>query len=322
MPTLFFSYSHKDEALRDQLETQLIMLKRQGIIETWHDRRISVGEEVDGAISVHVEQDDIIALLVSPDFLASNYCYDIEMARAMERHESGDAVVIPIILRPCEWQAAPFGKLLAAPTDARAVTQWPDKDEAFLNVTRSIRGAAEKLRCTHERAAPSQTVRNGENYVAAPIAPQPPRSSNLALSKQFTDRDRDQFKLDAFDYMASFFENSLKELGQRNSGVEGAFRRVDANRFFATAYRDGKAVARMTVFMGGMLGNGISYLQGETTESNSCNETVTVEADDQAMFLKPIGIAGYGMTDRGSKLTFEGASELYWANFIAPLQQR
>lgn len=122
MATLFFSYSHKDEALRDQLETQLAMLKRQGVIETWHDRRIVAGSDLDHAINAHVETDEVILLLVSPDFLASDYCYEIEMTRAMERHAVGEAVVIPIILRPCDWHGSPFGKLVATPPDGRPVT--------------------------------------------------------------------------------------------------------------------------------------------------------------------------------------------------------
>lgn len=124
MASLFFSYSHSDERLRDQLEKQLSMLKRQEVIETWHDRRIGAGAEIDQSISEHVENDDVILLLVSPDFLASDYCYDKEMQRAMQRHDAGSAVVIPVILRACEWHGAPFGKLLATPTDGRPVTQW------------------------------------------------------------------------------------------------------------------------------------------------------------------------------------------------------
>ena len=92
LAAVFFSYSHADEGLRDQLEKQLAVLKRQSVIETWHDRRIGAGAEGDSAISGHVEHDDIILLLVSHDFLASNYCYDREMLRAMERHEAGEAI--------------------------------------------------------------------------------------------------------------------------------------------------------------------------------------------------------------------------------------
>jgi hypothetical protein len=88
MPSVFFPYSHADEALPDQLDKQLAMLNRQGVIETWHDRRIGAGQNIDQAIDDHINHDEIILLLVSPDFLASDYCYDIEMKRAMERHHA------------------------------------------------------------------------------------------------------------------------------------------------------------------------------------------------------------------------------------------
>jgi hypothetical protein len=116
-PTLFFSYSHIDEALRNQLEVHLFALKRQGLISTWHDRRIIVGSHVGDAIDANLEAAQIILLLVSSDFIASDYCYEREMMRAMERQESGDARVIPVILRPCDWHDLRFGKLLAAPRD-------------------------------------------------------------------------------------------------------------------------------------------------------------------------------------------------------------
>ncbi len=99
-PTLLFSYSHVDETLRDQLEVHLSALKRQDLISAWHDRRITGGSELGKSIDAHLESAEIILLLVSPDFIASDYCYDREMARAMERHEKGEAKVIPVILRP------------------------------------------------------------------------------------------------------------------------------------------------------------------------------------------------------------------------------
>lgn len=92
MLTVFFSYCHADEALRDQLERQLKILQRQGLLETWHDRRIQAGQEFAGEIDAHIEAAQIILLLVSPDFLNSNYCYEIEMARAlgvMRRRSTG-----------------------------------------------------------------------------------------------------------------------------------------------------------------------------------------------------------------------------------------
>ena len=142
---LFISYSHKDEALRDELETHLAILKRQGAIETWHDRKIGAGTEWANQIDDNLKKADIILLLISSYFLASDYCYDIELKLAMERHEAGEALVVPIILRPVDWSGAPFGKLQAFPKDAKAITTWTNKHEAFMNVAQGIRTAAERL---------------------------------------------------------------------------------------------------------------------------------------------------------------------------------
>src|SRR5690242_14033992 len=117
MVKLLFSYSHKDEEFRDELDAHLSLLKRQGRLLTWHDRRITAGEDLDSTIGNELESSQIILLLVSANFLASNYCYEIEMQRAIERHKNGTAVVIPVILHPCDWHSAPFGKLRATPTD-------------------------------------------------------------------------------------------------------------------------------------------------------------------------------------------------------------
>ena len=120
MPRLFFSYSHADENLRDQLETHLSALRRQEIISSWHDRRITAGTEVGSAIDSHIDTADVILLFISPDFIASDYCYVREMKRALERHQKSEARVIPVILQPCDWHDLPFGKILATPMDGRS----------------------------------------------------------------------------------------------------------------------------------------------------------------------------------------------------------
>lgn len=143
---VFFSYSHQDERLRNELENHLSLLKRQGVIDIWSDHRIGPDEEIGGEIDRHLESADIILLLVSPDFLNSDYCYNIEMKRAMEHHEHGEARVIPTILRPCDWKSAPFGKLKAIPSDGKPVTKHQTLDDAFLDVARAIRDVAQQLR--------------------------------------------------------------------------------------------------------------------------------------------------------------------------------
>lgn len=329
LATLFFSYSHKDEELRDQLETQLAMLKRQGVIETWHDRRIGAGQELHAQISDHVENDDIILLLVSPDFLASDYCYDQEMLRAMARHDAGEAIVIPVILRASEgWTGAPFGKLNAVPADGKPITLAPDRDQAFVEVAAAIRKAAARL---GPKPMPSPQAAQRMRDTASPQSlagfgaaeSLAPRSSNLRLAKTFSERDRDRFKVESFEYIARFFETSLGELEARNPGIEGSFRRIDANRFTASIYRAGQAIASCTIFIGSsMLGDGIAFAHGETSSGNSLNENLSVAADDQSMFLRSMGMASFArQRDEEVKLSQEGAAELYWGMLIAPLQQ-
>jgi hypothetical protein len=317
--SVFFSYSHVDEALRDELEKQLAMLKRQGVIGAWHDRRISAGQELHSAISDKLETADLILLLVSPDFLASDYCYENEMFRAMERHDAGEATVVPVILRPCDWHGAPFGKLMATPPDGRPVTQWPDRDQAFLEVTKAIRSALREV--SPIAGSPTLSTRGAVERFPERPAPTPIRSSNLRVTKVFTDRDKDLFRLEAFEYMAKFFENSLAELAARNADIEGTYRRVDANGFTAIAYRNGRAVARCAISTAsGGFHSGIAYSASDTL-TNSFNEKMWVNADDQSLFLRGLGMASFGRGRAGEdKLTMEGAAEAYWSMFVQPLQ--
>jgi hypothetical protein len=142
---VFFSYAHKDEKMRDELEKHLSLLKREGIITGWHDRKIVAGQEWGNEIDTHLNTAKVILLLVSSDFIASNYCWDIELKRAMERHEANEARVIPIILKPVDWKSAPFARLQVLPKDGTPVIKWGSRDEAFENITQGIRAALEEL---------------------------------------------------------------------------------------------------------------------------------------------------------------------------------
>jgi internalin A len=143
---IFYSYSHKDESLRDQLETHLKILQRSGLIESWHDRNIGSGEEWKRRIDENLEAADVILLLVSADFIASDYCFEKEMKRALERHKEKKARVVPVILRDCNWKKAPFAWLQALPRDGRAVTKWRDKDSAWRNISEGIEKVIYEMR--------------------------------------------------------------------------------------------------------------------------------------------------------------------------------
>ncbi|HEY4036170.1 MAG TPA: toll/interleukin-1 receptor domain-containing protein [Ktedonobacteraceae bacterium] len=144
--TLFYSYAHNDEALRKELEKHLSLLRNQGLIAPWSDRDINAGTEWANLIDDHLDTAHIILLLISPDFLASNYCYSIEMKRALERHRAGEARVIPILLRPVDWRDAPFSMLQALPRNAQPVTKWSNRDSAFEDIAKQIRKVVDELR--------------------------------------------------------------------------------------------------------------------------------------------------------------------------------
>nr|WP_321458899.1 toll/interleukin-1 receptor domain-containing protein [uncultured Vibrio sp.] len=207
MVELFFSYCHKDEDFRNELEVHLALLKRQGVISTWHDRRIIAGSEIDSNISTHLESANVIVLLVSPYFLASDYCYEKEMARAIERHQSDEAIVIPVILHPCDWHAAPFGKLLATPTDGKPVSMFANQHEAFSIVAQDIRKAVESFGTSQKESVltPNSTIKDG-------FSSSLPRSSNLRVKRSFSDHEKDEFLESSFEYI---YPLSLKILDFR-----------------------------------------------------------------------------------------------------------
>jgi hypothetical protein len=143
--SLFYSYAPEDEELRKRLEIHLSSLRREGLISGWHEGLIVPGTDWAQNIHDHLNESSIILLLVSPDFLASDDRYNVEMQRALERHERREARVIPIILRPCDWQQAPFARLQCLPRNCRPITTWRNRDEAFLDIVQGIRQVIAQL---------------------------------------------------------------------------------------------------------------------------------------------------------------------------------
>lgn len=165
---IFCSYSHSDEELLVQLKKHMAVLKRQGVIESWDDREITPGSLLDKTIQEELDRADLILLLVSPDFLASYYCYQVEMGKALERCQKGEAALIPIILRHCDWQNTELINFMALPKDGKPImgSHWTDRDAALLDVVQGIR---RKL----------QEMQGGDLKVAA--APGRPTASRLLV---------------------------------------------------------------------------------------------------------------------------------------------
>ena len=321
MMEVLFSYSHADEDLRNKLEIHLAMLKRDGLISAWHDRRITAGRELDPAINEHIETAGIILLLVSPEFLASEYCYEIEMKRALERHDAGEARVIPIILRPCDWLNSPLKRLRATPRDGKPVVKHANIDDAFLEIAQDIRAAIAELRpvpgsITAAAPTPSAPRHSGTAHADS-------RSSNLRIKRTFSDHERDQFLEESFGYIANYYENSLSELKARNPQIEVRFRRIDANHFTAAVYRNGRKESGCTLWLGGDFGrHAIYYSASDEGRDNSWNEQMNVDDDGHNLVLSPLGMLSLARGKENERgLTQEGAAEYFWPQLVDRLQR-
>jgi CheY-like chemotaxis protein len=152
--TLFYSYAHEDEPLRDELQDHLAILERRGVIRSWHDRAIVPGHDWSQEIDQHLREADLVLLLISKDFVASDYIMGVELGLAMQRQQRGEATVVPILLRPVDLQPEdahdmPFVNLLkpqGLPRDLKPVTTWSNRDEAWTQVASGLRATVNAIR--------------------------------------------------------------------------------------------------------------------------------------------------------------------------------
>jgi CheY-like chemotaxis protein len=176
---LFYSYAHEDEALRDELRGHLKILERRGLLSSWHDREIKPGEDWHAKIDEQLQMADLVLLLVSKDFIESDYIFGNELTVAMQRHQAGFATVVPIIVRAIDIdaedrEALPFLSLQGLPTDMRAVTSWPNRDEAWTNVAKGLRATVKQIHEKKAASAPRSPRRGGGRMGQAPsFAPKP-----------------------------------------------------------------------------------------------------------------------------------------------------
>lgn len=147
---VFYSYAPQDERLRISLEKHLAILKWQGKITDYHNSMITAGTEWKEKVNAYLNTARIVLLLVSADFLSSEYCYSFEMKRALGRHRIGETRVIPVLLRPVSWHNAPFSELQVLPSNGKPVTEWSNRDAAFLDIVNGIQKVIEELIVTSE----------------------------------------------------------------------------------------------------------------------------------------------------------------------------
>lgn len=159
---LFYSYCHEDKAYCDELTKHLSVLKREGAISEWYDRKIEPGKNWEKEINQNLKASDVILLLISSDFVASDYCYCKEMEEALRMHDANQARIVPIIIRPVDWSSAPFAALQFLPEDAVPVSAWDNRDEAWLNVVEGIRKVVDNFKINTGRTSRNKFVSSEE----------------------------------------------------------------------------------------------------------------------------------------------------------------
>jgi hypothetical protein len=177
--TLFISYSHRDARFRRELETHLALLQHQGVLDVWHDRRILPGQEWATEIDARLDGAQLVLFLVSPDFVASKYCYGFEMKRVLDVERTGKIRAVPVIVRPVDWETSPLGRFQALPRDGRPINLWRHRDEAWKDVAQGVRSLAAELRRSITPAA------------GVPSAPVAFRSAVNAERRMTRDRGKD-----------------------------------------------------------------------------------------------------------------------------------
>lgn len=321
MATLVFSYSHADEALRNELEIHLSPLKRMGTISAWHDRRIAPGQEFEHEIDRYFAEAHIILLLVSSDFIASDYCWNIEIKNAMARHERGEAIVIPVILRNCAWHNLPFGKLLAATKEGKPITQFPSHDDGFVQVVDAVSKAAAHIDTNTSIQGPHAPAASVVQLSPSINTVLQPRSGNLSLPKTFSDLDKDRASHEGFKYVARYFENSLSELKQRNPGIEVTFQHVDTGAFTCALYHHGTRTGQCGIWRGDRLhGMGAICFSHDAGVRNSYNESLGLADNGQTLGFRPM--MAFTGNSRNELLTNEGLAEHLWVMFFQSVKQR
>ena len=300
----FISYSHVDEKLLERFHKHLSMLKRDGSLDTWSDNDISAGLRVNLEIFNALDRSDIFIALISPDYLASNYCYDNEFQRALERERLGYIQIIPVILEPCDWMSSPFKDFLALPKDGVPISTWTNQNNAFLSVVTGIRSALADL------SRPEHTASQSEKKTS---------SRKPRVMQDFDAVQRSEFAEVAFIEIRDYFQKSCGELTGFDENLRAKFENMTANSFTCTvvnrAKRDGED-ADITVHLHKdkhMFGD-ISYKFERYSTSSSMHGAMKVDSDDYSLFLNPDVLSISGKRD--SRCTPLEVAESLWTEFV------
>lgn len=304
----FISYSHNDSKYLDRLHIHLSNLKREGKITTWYDRDILAGGEINTDISAALEGCDLFIALVSPDFIASSYCVEKEMLKAIELHNSEKCRLVPIIIEPCDWQQTPLQKYKALPKDGKPISEWQNENTAFLDVVTELRRIADTPN-TEIKSQPS-----APNIIS-------PHSSERGqpkyrIKRDFDEIDKADFRESSFQDIKKYMESSIAEINGIEN-VKARFSSNSPNSFSCTILNKVKdrGLGALTVHMkSGTIGFGdIYYSNSENAPANTSNGGFKIESDEYDLYLTH---SFSFSSNQNERLTAKQAAEILWETLL------
>jgi hypothetical protein len=309
--TAFISYAHADANALDRLHKHLAMLKREGTLNAWTDHAILPGDRVDGAISAQLERSTIFVALVSPDYLASRYCYEKEFELGLALAQAGRMRIVPVILEPCDWLSSPLKEFLALPKDGLAISGWTNQNNAYLDVVTGLRRIL---------TAPDEGKGPGPGPGSAVAPPRAATVRQPRIKQDFDTIQRADSADKTFAVIQDYFRASCDEL-TRIEDLRARFEVMDPTAFTCTVVNRGRlrgGEAHITVRNGKGrsmgFGGDISYVNQRYAEANTSNGSIRVEHDDYNLFL---AMDQFGSSGRNKeKITPEQAAARLWTEFV------
>ena len=304
MAQAFISYSHKDDRVLDRLKVHMRMLERDGVITAWSDRAISAGGEVDEQIARAQAESLLFLPIVSPDFLDSNYCYELEMKTAIKKAENRDVIIVPIIAEPCDWLSSPLAKFKALPRDGKPISEWANENNAYLDIVRELRRVI-------------QYKPKGSPVVSNATTTRP----SLRIKKHFTTIDRFALRDKSFDEIRDYFRRSIDEIGGIEE-IQSRFEEMSSTAFTCSVVNRSRSnsESHLTVrnSKGGRssIGGDIVCSNTAYASDNSANQVIRDDADDYAMFLSlTIGNRFFMGANREEKLSAAQVADILLGGF-------
>jgi len=305
----FISYSHRDTQYLERLKVHLAQARRDSLISEWNDQEIKAGDNLDNHISEALLTSELFLALVSPDYIASNYCFEKEFQKAIKMQEEGKLTIVPIIVEPCEWQKTPFGKLKAIPKDGKPISEYTNQNNAFLNVVDELR------RLLEVKPMVSLVADNIGNGLELPSA-----KRNYKVKKTFSGVDKVDFIEESFNKIVTYFKASIAEINDVEN-IQAKLLKLDDNSFTCLiSNRANLKDSYLTVSIVDdrqMSFGDLHYSFSEQISENSIqmDKLFNVSFDDYDIYWKNHDLYGFRQNN-DVQLTSANVAEIIWNNFI------